>query len=206
MKHLFLTSSVGFVAHDIARRIETKGLKLAFILTATEVEEGDLEWLRRDRHSLVDAGFELTDYTFTGKTKEEVENFLKDFDGIYMSGGNTFWLLSKIQESECTDVIKDFVESGKLYIGTSAGSIIAGPDIYPTRNLIKFEEAPKLDDYSGFGFVDFMIYPHWGSKDFEIKQAGERMKNSWSENYPIILLADNSYIEVKDVSYRIFKV
>lgn len=206
MKHLFLTSSVGFVAHDFAKRIDAKGLKLAFILTATEVEEGDLEWLRRDRKSLVDAGFELTDYTFTGKTKEEVEVFLKDFDGIYISGGNTFWLLGKIQESECAQIIKDFVEGGKLYIGTSAGSIIAGPDIYPTRNLVKFEKTPKLENYDGLGLVDFMIYPHWGSRDFETKQAGLRMKNSWSEKYPIILLPDNSYIEVKDDSYKIFKV
>lgn len=206
MKHLFLTSSVGFVAHDIAKRINTKGIKLAFILTATEVEEGDLEWLRRDRQSLIDAGFELTDYTFTGKTKEEVEDFLKDFDVIYVSGGNTFWLLGKIQESDSAKVIIDFVESGKIYIGTSAGSIIAGPDIYPTRNLVKFENAPKLEDYSGLGLVDFMIYPHWGAKDFETKQAGERMKNSWSEKYPIILLPDNSYMEVKEESYRIIKV
>lgn len=206
MRHLFLTSSVAYVAHDIAKKINTKGLKLAFILTPTEIEEGDLDWLRRDRDSLINAGFELTDYTFTGKTKEKVKNFLNDFDGIYMSGGNTFWFLKKIQESECADVIRDFVNSGKLYISTSAGSIMAGPDIYPTRNLEKLNKAPKLDDYKALGFVDFVIMSHWGSESFKNRYVNERMEQGYTEDYPIILLANNSYIEVKDDSYRIFKV
>lgn len=78
MKRLFLTSSVAYVAADIAKRINQKGLKLAFILTPTEVEEGDLGWLRKDRQALLDAGFELTDYTFTNKSKEDVENWMKE--------------------------------------------------------------------------------------------------------------------------------
>lgn len=206
MKRLFLTSSVAWVAHDIAKRIDTKGLKLAFILTPTEVEEGDLSWLDYDRKALINVGFELTDYTFTNKTKEEVENFLKDFDGIYMSGGNVFWFLAKIQESESAQVIIDFVNSGKLYISTSAGSIIAGPDIYNTRNLEKFAKSPKLESYKGLNLVNFLILPHWGSKSFRERYMDDRMENSYSEDYPIVLLSDNSYILVEDEKVEIIKV
>ncbi len=206
MKRLFLTSSVNFVAHDIAKHINQKGLKFAFILTPTEVEEGDLEWLRKDRKALLDAGFKLTDYTFTGKTRDEVKDFLKDFDGIYMSGGNTFWFLGKVQESECAQIIIDFVNSGKLYISTSAGSIIAGPDIFPTRNLEKFAKAPKLANYKGLGLVDFIIMPHWGGQDFKMRYINDRLKNAYSEKYSIILLPNSSYVMVEDDKFEIIKV
>ena len=89
MKQLFLTSSVNMVAHDIATRMDTKDKKIVFIDTAAEVEEGDKTWLMNDRQSLVDAGFMVTDYTMSGKTKEELAKDLAVYDAIYMSGGNS---------------------------------------------------------------------------------------------------------------------
>lgn len=206
MKRLFLTSSVNFVAYDIAKRINKKNLKLAFITTPAEVEEGDLQWLKDDRQSLVDAGFLVTDYTITDKAKEEIENYLKDFDVIYMSGGNTFYFLKKIQESNCADVIRDFVGSGKIYIGTSAGSVIAGPDILPTRNLEKFNKAPKLATYKGLGLVDFIIMPHWGSESFKSRYVNDRLEHSYTEGYSIILLPNDSYVKVEEDQFEIIKV
>lgn len=204
MKRLFLTSSVNFVAEDIAKRIGEKGLNLAFIVTPTEVEEGDLQWLKDDRQSLIDAGFLVTDYTFTGKRREEVEEFLKDFDVIYMSGGNSFWFLKKIQEADCADVIRNFVESGKIYISTSAGSVVAGPDIYITRNLDKFDKVPELKEYKGLGLVNFVIMPHWGSENFE--QRYKRTIDAYQNEYPILLLSNQMYVMVEDDKYKIIKV
>lgn len=208
MKRLFLTSSVAYVAHDIAKRINKEGLKLAFILTPTEVEEGDLQWLKKDRKALIDVGFKLTDYTFTGKTKDEVKNFLKDFDGIYMSGGNTFWFLEKIQQSKSADVIRDFINSGKLYISTSAGSIIAGPDIYPTYRITKAEKAKNLKGYDGLGLVDFVVFPHWGNElsYFKDNYLNHRLEHAYNKDHKIILLTDNQYIIVEDDWYKIIDV
>jgi dipeptidase E len=206
MKRLFLTSSVNFVARDIAKRINQKNLKLLFVLTPTEIEEGDLQWLKDDRQSLVDAGFLVTDYTITGKTQEEVQKALDETDVLYMSGGNTFWFLSKVQESNCADAIRDFVASGKIYISTSAGSILAGPDILPTRNLEKFKKVPKLENYKGLCLVDFLIMPHWGSESFKTRYVNERLEHTYTEDYSIILLPNDSYIMVEGDKYKIIKV
>lgn len=204
MKRLFLTSSVNFVAHDIAKRINQKNLKLAFITTPTEVEEGDLQWLKDDRQSLVDAGFLVSDYTITEKTREEIETYLTDFDVIYMSGGNTFYFLKKIQESNSADVIREFANSGKIYISTSAGSVLAGPDIHLTRNLEKFNKAPNLESYKGLGLVNFIIMPHWGSQEFEARY--KKVINAYQNEYPILLLSDQMYVMVEDDKYKIIKV
>ena len=206
MKRLFLTSSVNFVAQDIAKKINQKNLKLAFITTPTEVEEGDLQWLKDDRQSLVNAGFLVTDYTITDKSREDIENYLKDFDVIYMSGGNTFYFLKKIQESNCADVIRDFVKNGKIYIGTSAGSVVAGPDILPTRNLEKFNKVPKLEDYKSLGLVNFIIMPHWGSESFKNRYINERLEHSYGEQYLLILIPNDSYVMVDDNRFEIIKV
>lgn len=135
MKKLFLASNAGAVASDIARHLQATRLKLLFITTPAGGEDGDKKWLEDDRSALVKAGFVVSDYTITGKTSREVKRDLADFDAIFVSGGNTFYALEKIQHSGCAKIIREYVDRGKIYIGSSAGSVLAGPDIYPTYYL-----------------------------------------------------------------------
>lgn len=204
--NLFLTSSIQKVALEVAKKIDKKGAKLVFISTAAEVEEGDLKWKEDDKQSLVDSGFDVTEYTITGQNKEEIKNFIKDFEIIYFSGGNTFYLLEKIQQSNCRDVIIDFIKSGKIYIGSSAGSVIAGPNIEPIRDLDNYKKAPNLVDFTGLGLVDFVVFPHWGHELFKEKYLEHRIHHTYNEENKIILLTNNQFIEVKDGWYRIVEV
>ena len=121
---LFLTSSVHAVAHDIAKKVNlSKAKQLVFIDTAAEVEEGDKTWLKNDRQALVDAGFIVSDYTITGKSREQLGADLDKFDYIYLSGGNTSHLLQQSQKSEFVSLIKELVrEKGKIYIGTTSAN------------------------------------------------------------------------------------
>lgn len=192
---LFLTSSVHAVAHDIAKRIDVGYLnKLVFIDTAAEPETGDKEWLKSDRDALVQAGFAVTDYTITGKTNEQLVRDLTPFDCIYLSGGNTAYLLEQSQKSGFVAVIKDLVlEKGKIYIGTSAGSIIAGPSV-PDY----FSEGVSLKDRSGFGFVNFTVLPHWGSEDFRETYQEELKAAYGKDQVPLLILTDTQYAHSKD--------
>ena len=203
---LFLASAVNEVANSIAKEIDCKGLKLAFILTASEVEKGDLWWMRADRKALVDMGFDVFDYTLTNKTKDDVKKDLGKADVLFFSGGNTFYLLQKVQESNSAEVIREFVKSGKIYIGSSAGSLIAGPDIYPVRFADDIKMAPKLKDYKGFRLVDFMVLPHWGHDDFKKAYLGGLIKSIYNNEHKTILLTNNQYVEVDGDTYKIEEV
>lgn len=205
MKRLFLTSSVTYVAKDLVKRIENhKGMRLVFITTPVEIEDGNLEWLGKDRQSLIDVGFLITDYTITNKTKEEIEKDLQRFDVIYVSGGNTWYLLAKIQESNCAEVFRKLVSNGKIYIGTSAGSIIAGPSVYPAYSIENQEKASDLKDYTALNLVNFVVYPHWGSKDSKDKYLNQRLEHAYNTcKDPIIILNDNQYVIVEGDSYKI---
>jgi dipeptidase E len=198
MKNLFLTSSVHAVAHDIGKRLDlsTKN-KLVFITTAAEPEIGDKTWLANDRQALVNAGFKVSDYTITDKTLGQLKNDLRDYDFIYLSGGNTFYLLKQSHKSEFFNLIKDLVyKEGKTYIGTSAGSIIAGPKC--PDYLLDKDETLSIENQKGYGFVNFTILPHWGSGDFKDKYLKGRLKIAYKKDQvPLVILTDNQYIHVQ---------
>lgn len=199
MKQLFLTSSIHAVAHDIAKRLDLfHKNKLVFITTAAEPETGDMTWLKNDRQALVDAGFKVTDYTITNKTIDQLRTDLKDYDFIYNSGGNTLYLLKQSQKSGFITVVKELIlEQGKIYIGTSAGSIIASlkcPDY-----LIDINEVKEIENLDGYGFVNFTIMPHWGSKWFWDQYLKGRLEITYKEDsVPFLLLTDNHYVYVQD--------
>lgn len=199
MKRLFLTSSVHKVAKDIATKLsEASGRNLVFILTASENDTEDLSWRDTDRKALVDAGFLVTDYTFTGKTRDQIEKDLRSFDVLHLEGGNTYYLLKVIQETGCADVLCELVEEGVPFIGCSAGSIVVGPDIYPIRHTDPIKEFLKLESYEGLKLVDFIVLPHWGSEHFKALYLGNRIKFNYNEEHKLFFLTDNQYIYVKD--------
>src|SRR6185437_3963870 len=103
----------------------------------------------------------------TGKAQEDFEKDFQDINYIFVSGGNTFYLLEKAQQSGFIPFIKKYMEGDHVYFGSSAGAAIAGADIYPLINLDDSKKAPHLDGYKGFNFTDLCLLPHWGSAYFK---------------------------------------
>jgi len=201
---LFLTSTISKAAQNIGKGLDLSVRnKLVFVDTAAEPKEerSDMQWLADDRQALVDAGFDVSDYTITNKTKDKLEKDLESYDFIYMSGGDTAYLLKQSQDSGFIDVVKDFVANkGKIYIGTSAGSIIAGPKL-PDY----FEEGEYgLKNENCYGFVNFTILPHWGTEYFKKKYLDERLKLAYKDNQlPLLILTDNQYVHIKNKEMEI---
>jgi len=208
MKRLFLTSSVNMCAKEVAAEIGKTGLTLVFINTAAEIEEGEKSWEDDDRTALIEAGFVVTDYTISNKTKQQLESDLNGFDVIYVSGGNTFYLLQQSQLTGFIEVVRDLViNQGKIYIGTSAGSIITGPDISPTLHLDFVAMAPKLQGFVGYGFVNFCVFPHWGSEHFRELYLNHRFEYAYvDDQIPLILLTNHQYVSVQNDMYKIMEV
>lgn len=204
---LFLTSSIHAVAHDIVKKVDlSKANKLVFIDTASEPkgEREDLGWQKIDRQVLVDAGFVVSDYTITGKSRSQLATDLEVFDYIYLSGGDTFYLLEQSQKSGFVSLIRELtLEKGKIYIGTSAGSLIAGPKLLDYHG----DPGATLADRTTYGLVNFTLVPHWGSEDFREKYLGGRMQMVYKEDQvPLVLLTDSQYVHVQDGRMEIIDV
>ncbi len=199
---IMLTSSVASVAeHMYKNYLATKGYKtILFIDTAAEIEIGKVpdydEWLLNDLQSLIDQGYEVDRFSITGKTQSEIAEQVNSHDIIYMCGGNTIHLLQQLRKTDSFNFIKDQVNSGKTYIGTSAGSIIAGPKL---PIYLEAAEGITLDNYDAFGFINIIIAPHWGSDSFRKRYLDERLhKVCYKDQPPFLLLSDYQYVAVND--------
>ena len=177
-----------------------------FITTAAEAEVGDKTWLNDDRQALRGLGFEVSDYTLTGKTVEDFSNDLADIHVVLVSGGNVFYLLEKAQESGFISFIQDFVSKpGNIYIGSSAGAVITGPDIQPFAVLDSPSAAPHLRNTKGFCFTDLTLFVHWGSENF--KQAYlQGMETIYQEVGKSVLLTNQQFLHLNDGVYSIYHV
>ena len=207
MKQLFLAASVDGVAGDIGRKLQAqkKHQKLVFITTASEPEKGDLWWLRADRQALVKAGFAVTDYSVTNKVPNEIEQELNKAEVICVSGGNTFYLLEKMQTSGANKIVTQQVLAGKPYVGSSAGSVVVGPNIGMANSDDRLA-APNLKSDQGLGIVDFIIFPHWGSEIFRDDYLSRARELVYSEEYKLLPLTNYQCVWVRDEWYQIVEV
>ena len=183
-----------------------KGMRVAFITTAADPYE-DKSFVENDRDKLIELGLKVVDYDMKKKNKSKLLSDLRDFNVIFVSGGNTFYLLEKMRESGFDKIIKQLLSNGIIYIGSSAGTIIAGPDIYPTYRLDNAELAPKLNGYKGFSLVNFCIFPHWGSEHFRGLYLNKRLEHAYyDKQVPLVALTDSQYVWMKDKLMEIIDV
>lgn len=207
MKRLFLASSIDCVASDIAKHIgQASNLKTVFISTAAEVETGDKQWFKDDRQGLVNAGFDLFDYTLTGKNLKQLETDLAQVDVIHVNGGNSFYLLLQARISGFDQFVKKAVNQGKIYLGSSAGSLVASPDISIAETIEAKAYEAELKTFEAFNLVDFIVLPHWGNKHFKDLYLNHRLDTAYKKGNKLILLNDDQYVEVKDDWYQIVDV
>jgi dipeptidase E len=54
---------------------------------------------------------------------------MKQYDAIYFCGGDTRYLLNRINELKFGSVIKEYLDYGGIFVGVSAGSIIAASNL-----------------------------------------------------------------------------
>ncbi len=113
-------------------------------------------------------------------------------------GGNTFYLLKAIRESGFDEVIKDLVDKGVPYVGTSAGSYVACPTIERAtwKHQDKYDRC-GITDFTGMNLVPFLVTAHYVS-EFEPK-----IRKGISETkYPTKILMDGQAILVQDNNYQ----
>lgn len=126
--------------------------------------------------------------------ENDVRNTLSKVDVIFVAGGNCFYLLQKANESGLTSIIKELKGSDKIYIGSSAGSCVAGPDLEPIAPIDEPEKA-KLDSTKAFGLVPLVVLPHHGNPKYDI--VHEKVIEEFGDKYKIITLTDEQFISVK---------
>ncbi len=202
MKKLFLTSLFNSVGDKIAETLPKLALQTAFIPTAADVYESK-PWMEADRQKLVELGYQVEDYDIKNKTEAVIYNDLKNKDVIFVSGGNCFYLLYQVRKSGFDKAIERLTNEGKIYVGSSAGSILLAPTIEPAKPLDNSEQAPKLSSFQGLGMVDFVVLPHYGKEKYEARY--QAIIKEWSSKVKLMPLTDTQFIIVEGSKSRIIE-
>jgi dipeptidase E len=123
--------------------------------------------MARDRYERM--GYELTS-VHTATDPIEAVNMT---DAVFIGGGNTFRLLNALYQANLLEPIRNRVTKGMPYIGSSAGSNVAGPTI-KTTNDMPIIQPPSFDS---LGLVSFQISPHYLDPDPNSTHMGETQED-----------------------------
>ena len=128
---------------------------------------------------------------------EDKISAINNAKGFFTGGGNTFLLVKTLHEENLMTVLAGNVKSGKPYLGTSAGSNIAGLNM-KTTNDMPIVYPPSFDC---MGLVSFNINPHYLDPNPLIKHNGEtretRIKEFLTQNeVKVVGLREGNWIRV----------
>ena len=110
-------------------------------------------------------GYELSSIHNAVNLKDAIE----ETDAVFIGGGNTFRLLKALYDFDLLGPIRERVQNGMPYIGSSAGSNVAAPTIRTTNDM-PIVQPPSFD---ALGLVSFQINPHYIDPDPNSKHMGE---------------------------------
>jgi len=204
MKKMMLVSSFKDVA-SIFEKFEgdVKGKTITFIPTASVVEKVNF-FVKSGRKALEKMGLIVEELEVSTATSDEIVNKLTKNDYIYVTGGNTFFLLQELKKSGADKIISEQIKAGKLYIGESAGLMVVAPNVEFAKGMDSIKKAPELNSTEGLGLIDFYPVPHAINAPF--KKAVEKIIATYGESLQLEPISNNQAILIQDDDMKIENV
>lgn len=202
MKRLFLSSSFKDVAKVFAAfaNEDLKGKTVTFIPTAS-IPEKVVFYVEAGKKALEKLGLTVDELEISTATPKDIANTLQKNDYIYISGGNTFFLLQELKRTGADKIITEQVNCGKLYIGESAGSIAASPTAEYAKGLDDVKKAPDLTSFDALHLSEFYPLPH--HTNFPFKKAVEKIMAEYGAELNLCPISNSQAILVEGTHSRV---
>ena len=122
---------------------------------------------------------------------------IKQAQGIFTGGGNTFLLVQQLHDNKLLSPITNAIINGTPYLGTSAGSNICGITMQNTNDM----PIVYPSSFTTLGVIPFNINAHYIDPDPKTTHMGEsratRIKEYHTQNNtPVVGLPEGSWLEV----------
>jgi len=179
--------------HDEIKNLFSGCKKILFVPYARPSGISHLEYTEKAKNVFKILNLEIIDYT-----NEDLRESLEKCDGIFIGGGNTFLLLDKLYQYSLIDILKNKINSGIPYLGTSAGSNICGMTIGTTNDM----PIIHVKSLEALGIIDFNINPHYLDPIDGFEHMGESRETRINEFHKfndqfVIGLREGSYLQVE---------
>mgnify|MGYP000884544111 FL=1 len=204
LKNMILTSSL-YESIELVKKFldkNTESKKILFIPTATNVDEYK-KYIHLTQKAFEDFGYEVENFDVSIFSEEIAKEKLSEAKIVFISGGNTFYLLQELKRKNLITYLKERIENGLLYIGESAGSVIAAPDIEYASVIDDKTVATELDDYTGLNLVDFYIVPHFEEEPFV--ESSRKTVELYKDKLDLKLINNKEAILVENNNFTIIK-
>jgi len=194
MKKLFLASSFQDVA-KIFEDFESNllGKRVTFIPTASLVEKV-VFYVEAGKKALEKMGLLVDVLEVSMAHEKEIKSKIESNDFIYITGGNTFFLLQELQRTGADKIIAKEVNAGKLYIGESAGAMVVSKNIEYAKKMDSVKKAPDLKGFDALDLVEFYPVPHFGTAPF--KKVTQSMVDAYSGTLNLLPINNQQAISV----------
>ncbi|MFV0411883.1 MAG: peptidase E [Oscillospiraceae bacterium] len=195
MKKLFLSSSFAEVAGIFAAFEKSlSGKTVTFIPTASKAEKV-VFYVKAGRRALEKMGLVVEELDISTAHIAEAAAKIKNNDFIYVTGGNTFFLLQELKRTGADRLIVEAVNAGKTYVGESAGAMVAAPGIEYAKAMDSAQKAPALQDFTALGLVSFYTLPHYTNPPFA--KIAHKIVEAYSPALQIMPISNHEAILVE---------
>ena len=197
MKQLFLCSYFAGVKELFRQYVSEKqlGKQVLFIPTAGNVEE---------YRGYIDEAlqtFEVLDISACDRETAQAKIFQSKL--LYVSGGNTFYLLQELKKKQLLSLIKEKITDGMIYVGESAGAIITAKDIDYNKIMDDKAVAEELHDTAGLDEVDFYVLPHVGEEPFV--ESAQATLDIYSDQLNLLPLNNHQAVLVEGEEVKVLE-
>lgn len=195
MQKLFLASlfkDVFQIFIDFANE-NLVGKTVTFIPTAAIPDKLDFH-IRYSKELLAKMGLIVYELEISTASHSDIVKKLENNEYIYVAGGNTFFLLQETNRTGTGNLIKTQINTGKLFIGESAGAILVAPDIEYSKDTDNSLMAPNLKSYDALNIVDFYPVPHYN--DASLKEAVDIVISKYGTKLPLVPFSNSQAILV----------
>lgn len=189
---IILTSSFNTIAQELrAKGHLPEKASVAFIANAADPYQ-EKPWMEADRKAIINLGYTITDIDLRETTRDALKAALASFNIIFVGGGNTTYLTELSHRSGFHEIIRDLLNQGKIYVGSSAGSILAGPSVEPfvKGDLPELSSDFTLTNSTCLGLVDYIILPHYSAHKAETK---DQMADAYGSRFQFVKITDQEY-------------
>ena len=195
-----LYESMGIVKKFLNEKTESK--KILFIPTATNVDEYK-KYIHLTQKVFEDFGYEVENFDISVFSEETVKEKISETKIVFISGGNTFYLLQELKKKNLIPYLREKIENGLLYIGESAGSVITAPNIEYADIVDDKALATELNDYTGLNLVDFYVVPHFEEEPFV--ESSRKVVELYKDKLDLKVINNKEVVLVENDEFRIVK-
>ena len=123
---------------------------------------------------------------------------VQNAEAIFTGGGNTFVLVSQLYKNQVMGVLSEKLKNGTPYLGTSAGSNIAGLTIQTTNDM----PIVYPPSFQTLGMIPFNLNPHFIDSEGPDNHMGETREDRIKEfhvfnSIPVLGLREGSWLDIK---------